>query len=370
MHIQPFKLERYFALYEFKVRYLLSPSDCESLTLQELLGMAGEESRQLWEGLSLGYTESPGHPALRAEIAALYPGMSADDVLVAAPEELIYIYMHSQLQAGDRVVTVFPAYQSLSEIGRAIGCEVVPWPLQRSPTGWRLDLEQLASLLARPTRLLVLNFPHNPTGFQPTRAELQAIVDLARRSGTPIFGDEMYRGLEYDPADQLPSICEIYENGTALSGLSKAYALPGLRIGWLCTAQRQIIEQALAFKDYTTICNSAPSEVLGIIALQARERIQGRNRAIVQTNLQAAQRFFEAHVDQLEWLQPGAGSIAFPRYRGPGAVEQLCQRALDEQGVMLVPGSLFDFPGDYFRLGLGRKLLPEGLQRLEAVLGG
>ena len=171
MSISPFKLERYFAQHEFTAQYLLSPSDCESLALHDLLQLADPDSLTLWNELRLGYTESPGHPLLRAEVARLYRNMTPADVLIAAPEEAIFIAMQTLLKPGDQVVTMLPAYQSLYEIARSIGCEVTPWTLELGGDGWRLDLDRLERSLTDRTRLLVLNFPHNPTGYLPSRAE-------------------------------------------------------------------------------------------------------------------------------------------------------------------------------------------------------
>ena len=176
MQITDFKLERYFAAYEFNVRYLLSASDCESLSQAELLDLADSESLALWHHLSLGYTESQGHPQLRQEIARLYTSIAATDVLVAAPEELIFIAANVLLQPGDHVITTFPGYQSLYEVAQAIGCAVTRWELRPAADGWQLDLDALARYITPRTRLLVINFPHNPTGYLPTRVEFDAII--------------------------------------------------------------------------------------------------------------------------------------------------------------------------------------------------
>ncbi len=366
--LAPFKLERYFARYEFKVRYLLSPSDCESLTLNELLQMADPDSLALWQGLSLGYTESPGHPALRGEIARTYLNVGPDQIVVAAPEELIYIAMNTMLEPGDGAVCISPAYQSLYEVARSRGCRVSPWAVEAEGSRWRLPLDQLERSIDDRTRLLVVNFPHNPTGFQPARRDFDAIVDLARRRGLYLFCDEMYRLLEHDPAARLPPVCDLYERGISLSGLSKTFALPGLRLGWLATQDRSLPERWLAFKDYTTICNSAPGEVLGLIALRAAEQIVTRNLGIVLNNVEVARRFCEQHSELFRWFEPQAGSIAFPRWLGSMPLDELCRRAVEERGIMIVPGSIFDAPAPHFRLGLGRRNLPEVLERLEAFL--
>jgi aspartate/methionine/tyrosine aminotransferase len=370
MNIAPFKLERYFARYEFNAPYLLSPSDAESLTLEELLGLADPEGHELWRELSLGYTDSQGHPLLRQEVAALYETLSADDVLIAAPEEAIYIAMNVLLEPGDHVIVTFPGYQSLYEIAQAIGCRVTRWTLDVREGEWALDFDQLAVSITPRTRMLVINFPHNPTGYLPTRAQLDKIIELARDHDLVLFSDEMYRLLEYEPGTRLPAICDRYGDGISLSGLSKTFALPGLRIGWLATGDSDVLAKMQVYKDYTTICSSAPSEVLAIIALRAREQIRDRSLNIIQNNLRLAEAFFAEHEDWLRWLRPRAGSVAFPYLSRDVEVEAFCDGALREQGVMIVPGTLFDYPGNHFRLGLGRKGLGVALERLGAFLQG
>lgn len=365
MPIAPFELERYFALYEFKLKYLLSPSDCESLSMAELLAMAAPASLELWQDLRLSYTESQGHPRLRNEIAKLYEQVSPGNILIAAPEEAIFIAMQTLLRPGDRVVAIAPAYQSLHEIARSIGCEVTDWKLEPGPDGtWQLDLNQLEASLTGRTRMLVINFPHNPTGYTLSSSELEAVIALARKHDLYLFSDEMYRLLEYEPATRLPPVCDLYEKGISLSGLSKSFALPGLRIGWLASQESALMESWLAFKDYTTICNSAPGEILGIIALQNKEQIIRRNLAIIQNNIDSAEAFFGRHKQQFAWFAPKAGSVAFPEWLGNVPVEQFCHEVLDQQGVLIVAGNLFGTSGNHFRIGLGRINLPEALALL------
>lgn len=368
MQIPPFKLERYFGLYEFSVKYLLSSSDCEALTLAEVLSMAAPESLALWQNLKLSYTESPGHPQLRREVSNGYANISPDDVLIAVPEEAIFVAMHTLLRPGDHVVAIAPTYQSLHELARSIGCVLTLWPLEASPTGWSLDLNKLSEMLTANTRLLVLNFPNNPTGYLPSLEQFNAILDLARARGVTVFSDEMYRLLEKDPVQRLPSVADIYEQGISLSGLSKTFALPGLRVGWLACRNRDLLSACLSFKDYTTICNSAPAEILAIIALQNSTNIVNRNLEIIRRNTTLAEQFFNKYSRLIEWIGPQAGSIAFPRWLGSGTAEEFCQQALAEKGVMIVPDSLFDQPGSHFRIGLGRKNFAEGLEHLDEYL--
>ncbi len=366
--IQPFELERYFALYEFNARILLSPSDCESLAMSQLLELADPETIRLWEALSLGYTESQGLPLLRLEISHLYRNIPAMNILEAVPEEAILIAMRTMLKPGDEVIAIYPAYQSLYEIARSTGCQVKYWQVNLKQGSWHLDMDWLEQALSPKTRLLVVNFPHNPTGYLPDLTFWTDLLDLARRTGVRVFSDEMYRGLEYQPQDQLPAAADLYDGAISLSGLSKVYALPGLRVGWLALQDQELLARFQAYKDYTTICGSAPSEILALMALRARERIIARNLDIIRKNLAAAQQFFQKYSAQFNWLPPQAGSIAFPQWIGDGSVDDFCRRALDEQGVMLVPGSIFGVSGNHFRLGLGRLNFSAGLQALSSIL--
>lgn len=366
--LSPFKLERYFARYEFTARYLLSASDCEGLALAELLALADAESQRLWERLTLGYTESAGHPALRAEIAGLYNTLTADEVLVLTPEEGIFIAMSTLLQPGDEVIAIAPAYQSLSEIARSLGCTVIPWAVELVDDHWQLNLEALARSFSPRTRLLIINFPHNPTGHLPTLAEFDAILDLARRHNVIVFSDEMYRWLELDPARRLPAVCDVYEQGITLCGLSKSFALPGLRLGWLATHMPGWIDRWQAFKDYTTICHNAPSEILALMALRAKDTLLARSLEIVRGNAHHAEAFLAEYPTLFGWLAPQGGSIAFPRWLGPGHIEDVCQRIVEEQGVMIVPAPMFDYTGQHFRVGLGRRNFPEAIEHLRPAL--
>lgn len=363
MQIPPFELERYFARYEFSARYLLSSSDCEALTLKELLGMANDQNRRLWDGLTLGYTESAGHPRLREAIAGLYRELRVEDTLVAAPEEGIFLLMHALLKPDDHVVCTFPGYQSLYEIPRTIGCNVSTW----EPTevnGWQFDLDRLAALLQPDTRLVVVNFPHNPTGALPPRKVFDALIDLLQQRGIYLFCDEMYRHLEIEPGTTLPAACEHYDRAVTLAGLSKAYGLPGLRIGWLAARDRDLMARVAQLKDYTTICASAPSEILALMALDNREAIVAGQRERLRTNLKVLENFMTAHEDSFHWQRPQGGSICFPGLRRPEGAEAFCRSLVEKAGIMLLPATPFQYGDRHVRIGFGRNNFPEVLHRL------
>jgi aspartate/methionine/tyrosine aminotransferase len=368
MRIRDFQLERYFAKYEFSARYLLSPSDCEPLAMRELLAMASGEDAKLWDELVLAYTESPGHPELRARIAGMHHGLTADNVLCAVPEEAVFLAMNSLLEPGDRVVAVQPAYQSLQEVARSIGCQVDLWPLTRQGQGWALDLEALEQTLKNPVKLLVINFPHNPTGFQPSREEFETVLSMAEAAGARVFSDEMYRGLEFSGDAPLPSVAEVSDTAVALSGLSKTYALPGLRSGWLICRDKDFLDRAQALKDYTTICAPGPSEILSIIALANREAIAERSRALVRENLGRIREFFTARKDAFTLIEPMAGSICVAELIDGRDAYAFCEEAVQRESVMVVPSKAFDMDGEYIRLGLGRKTLPLALEALGKYL--
>jgi len=366
--MEPFKLERYFAIYEFTTRYLLCASDCESLFLNDLLSYSDEETKSLWQNLSLGYTDSLGHINLREEITKLYKKISPDQTLVIAPEEGIYIAMRCLLQPGDHVIAISPAYQSLYEVANTMGCEVSHWCFRQEDNHWSLSLVDLKALVRPETKLVIVNFPHNPTGFLPDQAFFKKLVDYLSDEGIFLFSDEMYRLLEQNPSNRLPSACDIYSKAVTLSGLSKAFALPGLRIGWLATQDAALYQKFMLYKDYTTICSSAPSEILAIIALRASQEILSRNMDIINKNLALAEAFFKQHTDTFRWLPPTGGSIAFPELLMAMPIEQFCQDLVRSKEVLLAPGTMFDAPGNHFRLGLGRKNFSTALSLLDEFI--
>jgi len=365
--IGEFQLERYFARWEFTAPYLLSASDCETVSVGELLNLANVPLTELAD-LRLGYTESQGDPELRTTIAGFYSRVTPGDVVVTnAPEEAIFLAMLALLKPGDQVVVQTPCYQSLFELSNFRDCDVRPWPMIETNDGWRIDLDHLSSLVTGDTRLLVVNFPHNPTGYLPTASEFDAILDLADRHGLWLFCDEMYRGLEYDLSDRLSSASDRYRRAVSLWGMSKTFGLAGLRIGWLATQDQQLVQSLLHLKDYTTICSSAPSEFLANVALTQAETIIQRNLGIIQTNLAHVREFMIRWEDVFIWHEPMAGPIAFARLRKGSAVT-FCEEVVLESGVLLVPSTLFDFGDSHLRWGLGRLNFREGLSVLDKHL--
>jgi aspartate/methionine/tyrosine aminotransferase len=368
MKINEFRIERYFAEYEFKTRYLLSSSDCESLTVNELLQMADPQCLDLWNNLRLGYTETRGHPLLRKEIAKLYTKISPDNICVLSPEEGIFIALNVMLEAGDHVIVTDPGYQSLSEIPASLGCEVTRWPVYLTDREWHLDLSFLKHAIRKDTRLIIINFPHNPTGFIPDETDLRKIIDLAVDNGIYLFSDEMYRYLEFSEFITSGSIADIYEKGITLSGLSKSFGLPGLRIGWIASRDYQLIGRIERFKDYTTICNSALSEIMSIIALRNKEQILNRNINLIRENMNVARELFRRHDELLTWIEPMGSSVAFPRLNERIPVDEFCKTLLDHKSVLLMPANMFGSKGNHFRIGFGKKSFRESFKQFVSFL--
>ena len=366
MNFPPFKLERYFAKYEFNTEFLLCSSDCESVSVADLLALeedAVEKFQQVW----LGYTESQGSPTLRTEICKLYETIQPENILVhTGAEEAIFLFMFAAFKEHDHVIIHSPSYQSLSEVALAVGCDVSPW-WAREENEWALDLDELRGLVRTNTKAIIINTPHNPTGYLMARQDYEAVHRFAKEHDLLLFSDEVYRESEYDPARRLPAACDLSDHAISLGVTSKTYGLAGLRVGWISTKNNQIYEKMNSLKDYTTICNSAPSEFLAEVAMRNRAKLAERNLGIIQDNLAVMDDFFTGHTDLFSWIRPQAGSMAFPGLL-KGNIEEFCDRLVREAGVLLLPGSVYGDSHNHFRLGLGRKNLPQAVERLEMYL--
>ena len=366
MQLRPFILERYFARYEFNIQYSLCSSDCESLAIQDLLALEPDASDR-FQGHWLGYTESQGSPSLRSEISGLYETISPDQVLVfSGAEEGIFLFMHAALQAGDHIIVHWPCYQSLFEFAHSLGCQVTRWEA-REEDGWALDVEELRRSIRVNTKAIVLNTPHNPTGYLMSRDKQREVQTLAQEHGVILFSDEVYRECEYQEGNRLPAGCDLNAEAVSLGVMSKTYGLPGLRIGWIATRNGGLLDRLAMLKDYTTICNSAPSEFLAELALRHRGLIAARNLGIIRRNLQLLDRFFVEYADWVSWQRPKGGTMAFPRLHGR-EIEKFCKELIQSCGVLLLPGTAYGDHENHFRIGFGRKNMPQALTKLAEFL--
>ncbi len=367
-----FRLETHFSKWEFKARYHMTASDAESISLRELLAMATPEDREGFEGMSLGYTETYGAPDLREVIATTYQQRQSDEILCfAGASEGIFAANHVLLDKDSHAIVVTPNYQSHETLPQAI-CAATGVPLDPDDN-WSLDIDRVAAAIKPNTKLVTINFPHNPTGTILPLARYQALIELCRKHGIYILHDEIFNGLGPSDAEHLPFISDVYERGLSLNVMSKSFGLPGLRIGWIACADKAVLSKMERLKHYLSICNSGPSERLTLIALKNRAKLLARNCAIVDENLPKWDAFFARHNKLFDWQRPDGACMAFPRYKGADGVENFAQNLVEQSGVLFLPGSIYrselsPTPQDRFRLGFGRKGLDEGLVALEAHL--
>jgi aspartate/methionine/tyrosine aminotransferase len=373
-----FKLEAYFGRWEFKARHHLTASDAETMSVSELLAMGTPADREEFEALGLGYIPTEGTDELRTAIAATYDHrVDADDVLCfAGAEEALFWTLRLLLSPGDHAIVGVPNYQSSESLPLATGAEVSGLPLWTGAGDdlrWTLDLDRLRSLLRPSTKVVAINFPNNPTGFVPDRETFAALVNLCDERGIRLVSDEVFRGVELDPARTLPQAAELSERAVSINVVSKAYGLPGLRVGWVACRDHALLEQLLQAKFYTSICNAGPSEFLATIALRNADRVKQRTRTLIADNCLLFDEFFAEHADRFDWRRPDGGCVAFPRYRGSDGVERFCTDVVEQRGVLLLPGSMYEselneIPAGHFRIGIGRRDPKPALDALRAFL--
>ncbi|WP_198935138.1 aminotransferase class I/II-fold pyridoxal phosphate-dependent enzyme [Pararhizobium arenae] len=370
--MRDFALEAYMSKWEFVARYNLTGSDAESLRLPDLLALANDGERAEFENLSLSYTQTYGAPALRAEISRTYDSTAPEDILCfAGAEEGIYIAMKVLLTADDHAIVITPNYQAAETIPLSI-CAVTGIALDENDD-WSLDIDKVEAAIRPNTKLISINFPNNPTGKILPRKTFDALVTLCRKHGIWLFSDEVYRLIERTPELRLPQAVDVYERGISLNVMSKAYGLPGLRIGWIACKDRALLQRFERYKHYLSICNSAPSEVLARIALRNRETVLARTRGIVSNNIGLLNDFFADYSHIFDWKEPNGGCVAFIRYKGPDGVEAFTQKLVEEAGVFFLPSSVYrsdlgPVPQDRLRVGFGHLDLREGLSALGKYL--
>ena len=372
MKLETFEMERLQSTWENRVAWNVSESGVHPLRVEEVAETDADRAALL--SLHLGYSQTNGTPELRAAIAAMYPGATADNIEVTnGGSEANCIALMHLVEPGDRVVMMTPNYMQIRGLARALGASVEQWPLiedaDAAQPRWRPDLERLKQLTASGARAIVICNPNNPTGARLTADELEAICNIAGHVGAWIVSDEIYRGAELDNTET-PTIWGRYERVIVTSSLSKAYGLPGLRIGWV-VGPPATVESLWAVHDYTTIGPGAASDVLARITLTQprRARVIARTRGIVRTNYPIVRKWIERHAPLLSHIPPQAGAIVFVKYRHAINSTTLITRLRDEKSVLVVPGDHFEMDG-YLRIGFGSdpKHLEGSLERIGEML--
>ena len=367
MKLEPFEMERMQSTWENRVAHNLSESGVHPMTVEEVLATPEERAALLREPLV--YIQSNGTEELRSAVARLHPGATADSVTVTnGTAEANFIAAWRLVEPGDEVVLILPNYMQLWGIVRAFGATVVPARL-REETGWRLDADELHRVVGPRTRLIAVCNPNNPTGAILSEAERKEIVAAAGRHGAWILADEVYRGAERD-GKETATLWGAYDRLLVTGGLSKAYGLPGLRIGWV-VGPPSTVGELWGRKDYITISPGALSDRLARAALrpEVRARILGRTRGILAANYPVLEEWLAPRGDLFRLVPPRAGAIAYLRYAWRVNSTELVTRLREEQGVLIVPGDHFGMDG-FLRVGFGNEPqdLRAGLQRIDAVL--
>jgi len=371
VRIKEFKIDRFYARYEFSTPYMISGSDAETVTIQELLNMdgRGEENLRRMLELKLSYTEAKGDYDLRREISNLYTEISEDGIITfSGAEEGIFCYMSGVLKEGDELIVQYPCYQSLHEVARANGVKIIYWEM-REEEGWRPNFHDLEGLITLKTKAILVNTPQNPTGINLFREEQSRMIEICRMNDLYLFSDEVYRLGEHNVGHRLPPAADLYPKAVSLGVLSKSLGLPGLRMGWIATQNLEIMESLEIFKDYTTICGSGPSEFLAKLALDNWEKLIERNNSIIQENLSYLEGFMERYSDLFEWVHPQAGCIAFirPIFKTT-SVKRFCMDLIEKKGLVLLPSTTYLYTDTHFRIGFGKKDFKEGLDQLEQYI--
>ncbi|WP_395019026.1 aminotransferase [Dongia sp.] len=369
MEIRPFGVEMWMNEFETRCELNLAETCVDSITLGELLDMAGRRESLLDELLPmrLGYGDIEGSPRLRDAIASLYAKQARQNVLVCHGTIGANALVHQALVSrGDHVIAVVPTYQQHYSIPESIGAEVELLHL-KPEQNYLPDLTALEAMLRPTTRLIAINNPNNPTGALMDRAMLEAVAALARKVGAWILCDEVYRGTDQAGDGYSASMADLYEKGISTAGMSKAYSLAGLRLGWI-VAPRDVLEAAMIHRDYNTISVGRIDDTLAALALEHRDKILARAHRITRDNLAILSKWM-AGEKRMRWVKPKSGTTALLTYDLPMSSRDFCLRLLEEEGVMLCPGSAFDLEGTV-RMGYacGTEVLEQGLKRMSRFL--
>ena len=373
MRLEPFAMERMQSTYENQVAFNLSESGVHPLRLGDLVDDAAAREQLMSE--TLRYTQSNGTIPLREAIAAIYPGATTDHVQVTnGGSEANYITTWKLVEPGDEVVLMVPNYMQTRGLARAFGGVVEEWPLVRAEAKdeagpWRVDLAALERMVSRHTKLIIICNPNNPTAARFEAGDLDAIAAIAGRHGSWILSDEIYRGAELD-GRETPSMWGRYDRAIVTSGLSKAYGLPGLRIGWIVIS-KELVASLWSYHDYTTISPGALSDALARRALEPsrRAKILARTRTILNANYPIISGWLDGHGGLFSYAPPDAGAIVYVRYHHGINSTDLVTRLREQKSVLIVPGDHFGMDG-YLRIGFGDETnyMREGLNRLQALL--
>lgn len=363
MDMSKFLVDAYFTEYESKAKYMMGSSDPESLPLKEAVTDLSEYADE-----PLGYALGNGYLPLREKLSALYETVTPDQIaMMNGGEETIYVTMRALLKPGDEIVVQMPSYQSLSVIAKEIGCSIIEYR-PGFEQNWAFNLEMLKAKITPQTRLLILNYPHNPTGACLTDSEMSAIVNLCRAHNLYLIADEVYRFLRMDENCSDASFADLYENAVALGSFSKTFAAPGLRLGWVATKSPELMHKLLAYRHFTSTCSNLPCQWIASELLNRKGEIMQRNNAIVRRNAALLKAFVQQHADLFAYVPPKGATMAYVKLLDGQSAMDFCMEILEHTGVLIVPSSVLESSDEYLRVGLCRESFPKCVRLVNEYL--
>ncbi len=363
MDMSKFLVDTYFVDNEHAAKYMMGSSDPESLQLKDTV-----RDFSKYEEMSLGYTLGSGYLPLCEKLARLYQTLTPDQIAVMnGGEETIYVTMRALLKPGDEIVVHMPSFQSLSVIAQDIGCQVSDYR-PSFEHGWKFDFHLLESKITERTKLLVLNYPHNPTGACLTDSDMSAVARLCKGRDLYLVSDEVYRFLSIENGYTMNSFADLYDKAIALGSFSKTFASPALRVGWIAVKNQGIMDKLLAYRHFTSTCINLLSQLAASELLDQGKSIIQRNNAIIQRNAALLREFISSHQQFFSYVTPKGATTAYVKLLGNQCAMAFCMEILDHTGVLLVPSSVLEASDEYIRMGLGRESFPECIRLVSNYL--
>ena len=365
--LPPFRLERWFAEFEFIPGMRnLAASGPFAVTTGELLALESPDTTARYLELGLDYIENPGSESLRQAVASLYTTLDAGNIrIMSGASEALFLLILTTATPGSNIIIEEPCYENVPGIAQALGMNVRRLPL-RQEDGWKPDIGQLAGLIDENTRIVYLVHPHNPTGSVLSKNEMLAIAEVANRSGAILVNDEVFRLIALN-GDPMPSLVDIVENAVSIGDMTKPWGLGGLRVGWIASRQRELLDRLSAARDYSTMCSSAPGEFLAEVALRHSAQIIAPRLTAARANLDQLTQAITHSQGNLSWQRPESGYTAFVRLPAPLSSSTFCRRLAQEQHLLLLPGEVYGSAYKQFiRIGFGctSQIFQEGLATL------
>ncbi|MDP3093747.1 MAG: aminotransferase class I/II-fold pyridoxal phosphate-dependent enzyme [bacterium] len=369
MKIQPSKLREWNTKFEFSTKINISDCSIYPLTLKELFLIAGKGAKKEFEKLSLGYTKTWGEDILRQEIAKTYQNIKADNILVTnGAIEAIFLIMNVLSNTGDEMISFFPNYQALFQIAKTCGVKIKWWKLDEKKY-FSPDFNQLSRLITKDTKAIIINQPQVPTGFVFTKSDYLTLIKICRKCGLYLVSDEVCRWLYLDKSNGISPAVDLYDKAISIGDVSKSFGAGGLRIGWLASQNREILEKCIPLRGYTTMSNSAPSEYLATLILRNRKEILKSRLTTAEINYQLLDKFVRKNIDKISLIMPAGGVTVFPKLKLKINSLNFCKKLIEKKNTMLVPGTVYGMPKN-LRLGFGCKtrLFRKGLAGLQQYL--